>query len=219
MALLGMLKRKESIVLTYRGWLLFSIIAICLFYLVFNNVYSFLAVTDIVKADILVVEGYLPEHALKEVFKDYQRGDYSLLITIGGELESGHLISKHRNYAEFAASIFKRYGINVDAMKAVPANSAVKDNLYAPAISLKRWIKQSGLSIKAVNICSLALSARKARLIIQRTLGGKIKVGIISYESHAYGPENWWKSSIGLKTIIDEIVEYLYTLFFFRGEE
>ena len=219
MALFGMLKRKESVVPTFRGWLLFSIIVICLFYLAFHNVYPYLAVTDTVKADILVVEGYMPEYVLKEVIKEYQRGDYSYLITIGGELESAHQLSKYKYYSEISAAFLKRNGINEDAIKTVPANCAVKDKLYAPAISLKRWIKQSGLSIKAVNICSLGLSARKSKLILKRTFGGKIKIGIISYESHEYDSQNWWKSSIGLKTVFDETIEYLYTLFFFRVEE
>lgn len=219
MALLGMFKRKESLVLTFHGWILLSIIVICLFYLAFNNIYSFLSVSKIAKAEILVVEGCLPEYSLKEVIKEFGSGDYRILVTIGEEIEYGPQTSKYKNYSELAASILKRNGINEDAIIAVVAKNEFKDKLYASAISLKRWLQQSDLSVKTVNVCSLGPSARKSRLILQRTLGEYIRVGVISYESHHYGPDNWWKSSLGLKIVLGEMIEYFYTLFFYHPQK
>jgi hypothetical protein len=47
-------------------------------------------------------------------------------------------------------------------------------------------------------------------------LGDGVAVGVVSIEDQTYVPGEWWKSSNGVRTVIDESIAYLYAVFFFH---
>jgi hypothetical protein len=52
------------------------------------GLYNFLAQNDRVDAEILVVEGWLPEYALEEAIKEYKSHPYKKIVTTGGPIDS-----------------------------------------------------------------------------------------------------------------------------------
>jgi hypothetical protein len=52
------------------------------------GMYGFLAQNDRVEAEILVVEGWLPEYALEEAIKEFRSHPYKKMVTTGGPIDS-----------------------------------------------------------------------------------------------------------------------------------
>ena len=64
MAYLGLIDRKKRWSLTIRGWIILFCGAVIIITLTTTSIYQFLALNLAVPADILVVEGWLPDYAL-----------------------------------------------------------------------------------------------------------------------------------------------------------
>ncbi len=61
----GLLKRRECLVPTLRGWMVLLLLSGVLVLLVLSEAHSFLAVNDPISSDILVVEGWLPDYGVQ----------------------------------------------------------------------------------------------------------------------------------------------------------
>jgi hypothetical protein len=219
MAIHGLIKRKECWVLTRYGWILLFIIIIIMLVLTITTIHPFLSESHPVHADILVVEGWLPDYALKEAIREYQSGNYHLLVTTGEPLLKGYHLIEYKTYAEVAAATLKKLNFNEEHIVAVPSPSINKDRTYASALAIKKWLLNSRLYVKSLNIYTLGPHARRSRLLFEKALGDKITIGVIAAHDPGYSPCSWWKSSKGVRTVISEAIGYLYARFFFYPEE
>lgn len=219
MAYLGLVTRRQCWRLTVRGWILLFISLAAIPTFAVTNVHRFLAENHPVRADILVVEGWLPDYALEKAVSEFNQHSYRLLVVTGGPLRRGFFLSKWRTNAELAATTLKRLGLNEEFIVAVPTRSVKKDRTYASAMALKKWLLSSNLSVTSLNIYSLGLHARRSRLIFEKALGDKIAVGVISSNSVDYDPQSWWRSSNGVRAVLDEVIAYCYARLFFYPED
>ena len=55
--------------------------------LLFGGVYPFLSTTHRVKADILVVEGWVHEYAIQAAVDEFKSGSYKRVFTTGGPVD------------------------------------------------------------------------------------------------------------------------------------
>jgi hypothetical protein len=55
--------------------------------------------------------------------------------------------------------------------------------------------------------------ARRTRLVYQRTMGNRVRVGVLSLVERSNDPKRWWVSSQGVRTVLDEALAYTYALF------
>jgi hypothetical protein len=67
----------------------------------------------------------------------------------------------------------------------------------------------------SVDIVSIGPHARRSRLLYQKALGDKVKVGVIAIEDKRFDPDHWWQSSVGVRSVMGETIAYLYARFFF----
>jgi hypothetical protein len=211
----GLIKRKQRWVITGCGWIsiLFGLTAVLI--LTVTTIHPFLAVNHPVSGELLVVEGWLPDHALEGAIKEFKSKNYHLLITTGGPLGVGSHLSKYRTYAELAAATFKQLGFDEQLIVAVPAPFTKRDRTFECAVALRNWLLDSGLSVKSLNIYTLGPHARRSRLLFEKALGDKITIGVIAADVLSYDPRNWWKYSAGTRTVIGEMVAYIYARFLF----
>ncbi|MEA3475282.1 MAG: ElyC/SanA/YdcF family protein, partial [Candidatus Cloacimonadota bacterium] len=168
---------------------------------------------------ILVVEGWLPDYALKQAIDEFNSKGYKLLITTGGPLLKGYPLSEYKTEAELAESIIKIIGFTKEKIIAVPAHYTIKDRTYTSACALKKWVEDSNQNIKTINLFSLGTHSRRSWILFKKALGDSIKVGIISADDFSYDPEHWWKSSDGVRTVLSEMIAYIYARFFFHPKE
>ena len=206
----GFLQRRECLLPTWRGWLvlLFAVAALVVFSI--RGAYSFLAVNDPIDNGALVVEGWLPDYALQEAITEFGRGHYRRIFVTGGPLENGAPLSEYRTFADLGAATLVRLGLNTNAVQAVPAPKVRLDRTYASAVALKNWLGPHGVTETNFNIISLGPHSRRSRLLFEKALGKDYKVGSIAIENQDYDARRWWASSAGVRSIMDEIIAYVY---------
>jgi len=214
-AFCGLVRRKECWVLTIRGWIVFfsSSIGIAVFFVL--SIHPFLALTAPVDGEILTVEGWLPEYALKEAIAEFEKGNYRYLIVTGGPIPHGSYLARYKTFPELGAAILLQLGFAKDKLKVVPAPEVVRDRTFASAVALKKWIKESGDLVRSIDIVSLGPHARRTWILFKKAFDPDMKIGIISVNSRDYDSTRWWKYSSGVRNIINETVAYIYARFFF----
>src|ERR1700678_2071292 len=79
----GVFKRRERWGLSWRGWLIFISAALSAAIVLVLNVQPFLARTQRVDANILVVEGWINEYSLRAAAAEFKAGDYQKIFTTG----------------------------------------------------------------------------------------------------------------------------------------
>lgn len=208
-----LIRRREMWAITRKGWVIATIGLIIATMLIVKNIHPFLAVSSPVKADILVVEGWLPDYAIESAIAEFKKGKYRQLITTGSPLSKGYYLAEYKNYAELTAATCIALGFDRDKIVAVPAANVLKYRTAASAIALRDWLATSALKVDAINLYSLGTHARRSWLIFKEVLNPEIQVGIIAAETQDYNPQEWWKSSEGFRTVTGEIIAYLYARF------
>lgn len=180
---------------------------------------DFLSVSARLEAPILVVEGWIPDYALRQAAGEYKEHGYSMLIVTGGEIDLGFFLTDFANMAEIGGATLKKFGLDEKEIFVVPAQPAKTDRTYAAGKALAGWLRDHAITAGAVNVYTLGPHARRTRLLFEKALGSRFAVGIISCEDRSYDRESWWKTSNGFKTVITEGLAYLYARLFFTPPE
>ncbi len=208
-----LIHQKEVWVLTGEGWLVTLICVAALMLFLINQLYPFLALNSPLKADILVIEGWMQDYAIKEAIAEFERGGYQKLITIGPSLWVGHYLSQYKNFAELAAANLIALGFDPDKLVAVPTPDVFRNRTDASAAALSQWIAGSGLKVESINLYTFDVHSRRNWMIFNQALAPEIKVGVIVLEPLSYDPKRWWVSSAGVRSIISETIAYIYARF------
>ncbi|MGI8499739.1 MAG: ElyC/SanA/YdcF family protein [Hassallia sp.] len=208
-----LLKRQEMWTLTAQGWVIAIALMISVIFFNISHLYPFLAVTSPIKADILVVEGWVTDYAIEQAFSEFKSGSYRQIFTTGGPVEKGFYLVEYNNFAAIAGATLKKLGMQPEKVTVVPARDVIKDRTHASAIALRQWLANSKFPIKSMNLLTSDAHARRSWLIYQQVLAPKIKVGIIAAKPLNYNPNKWWTSSEGVRTVTSEIIAYFYALF------
>jgi hypothetical protein len=212
----GLLKRKEKWVLSWRGRLVVWTTLLVLGVTFILKVHPFLAVTERVDTQYLVIEGWIPNYALEESIAEFKSGPYVKIFTVGADPLTGKNIEEGDSIATEARSRLKWLGMNPDVMQAVPAQIKYRNRTFQSAAALRKWIEENHLPVTSFNLVTLGPHARRSRLLFEKAFAGKARVGIISVEHREYDPKRWWKYSEGVKEVIGEGVGYVYARFFFH---
>ena len=209
----GLFQRRVCLLPTWRGLLLLFVISLSLAALAIFQIHPFLALNAPIEADALVVEGWVPNYVLRETMQEFRRGHYRKLYVTGVPIEIGGDETNDQSYAEFAADKLIRMGMDSAFVEAVPAPHIMQDRTYTSALALKhRLHQQDGLRL---NLVSFGTHARRSRLLFQQAFGPDAKIGIISIENREYDPLRWWKYSAGVRSVIDELIAYVYARLIF----
>lgn len=202
--------RKNKWVLAFQVCSIALACIAILMVLLLTHIHSFLAPSSPIQADVLVVEGWMEDYALKQAITEFDRGGYEKLITTGLPLEQGFYLAQYKNFAELAAATLIELGFDRDKLVAVPAPNVIKNRTATSAVALREWIDHSDLKIGAINLFTFDVHARRSWLIFRQALAPKIKVGVIAVKPLSYNPKQWWISSEGVRSVIGEAIAYLY---------
>jgi hypothetical protein len=214
----GLFRRKEAWTLSWLGRLAALGLVAGVLVALALTIHPFLAVTARPSPDVLVIEGWIPDYALIEGWKEFQRGRYSTLLTVGGPFRNGVNLDPDDDYADLAAYKLRKYigqSIPVQAVRCPPEK---RDRTFTCAVTIKGWLTQHRPAATAVTIVTLGPHARRSRLLYEKAFGPGVKVGVIAIEDQEYESRYWWRYSEGVKEIISEGAAYLYARFFFHPE-
>ena len=212
----GLLRRKESWSLTWRGWLALLIVLSSGGIIGVRSVHNFLAVSAPVETRVLVLEGWVPRHAMTgyvaRVF-----GDYDKIYTTGGPPPADRgSRPETETFASVAQQRLVRAGVPTRMIQHVPGWEVRRDRTYAAALALRQWAETNHVELKDFNVVTVGPHARRSRLLYARAFPAA-KVGIIPLTNAEYDAEQWWRYSEGVKETLTEAGAYLYSRFCFGG--
>ena len=215
-AMWGMFDRKERWSLSWRGRLIVAFGLLLVGVLVLKEVYPFLAITQRVNANILVVEGWIDEYAIRAAVNEFRSGDYSRVFTTGGPVEgSGRYINDYHTSASVGAELLIKNGLAKESVQMVPSRVMDRDRTYGSAVALREWLDEHDVAVQSVNVMTEDAHARRTHLLFKKALGKNVTVGIIAVPNPDYDARRWWRYSDGVREIIGESIAYIYARFFF----
>ena len=173
---------------------------------------TFLSKDEPLHAKILIMEGWLPDYALKEGMQKFKEGEYEQIYTTGGLLERGTYLKEYRDYAHLAKATLMAMGMDEHEVIAVAAPDVMRDRTYHSALALKRWIDVNKIKAKKLDLASLGPHTRRSSMLFQKAFGEEFEIGSIAVAPEDYDPEKWYRSSEGVRTTIDELIAYIYVL-------
>ena len=143
----GILTRKERWGLSWRGWLLVTSVGLAAAYFAFLNVYPFLATTQRVDTNVLVVEGWIPKYAIRSAVEEFKAGSYQRVFTTGGPVVgNGGYINDYNTAASVGAELLKNFGVPSESLQMVPSRVMDRDRTYSSAVALRRLSRSSDAS-------------------------------------------------------------------------
>lgn len=211
----SLVRRREVLVPTWRGWLLFASGLILLTVIVGRELRPFLAVSAPLPGGVLVVEGWGSDITFEQAVAEFHRRPYEKVYVTGGPLEAGSFLSEYKTYAQRGAAILEKLGLSTKEIQAVPAPKVRRDRTYTSAASFALWLRQHGLHPAGVNVFTEDAHARRSRLLFEKALGPRIAVGVLAMPPEDYDPNRWWHSSAGFRTVVSEALAYIYARVFF----
>jgi uncharacterized SAM-binding protein YcdF (DUF218 family) len=219
-AVWGLLDRKERWGLSWRGWLVLASTLLLAGAFLLKSVYPFFATTHRVDAEVLVVEGWVHEYAIRAAVEEFRRGSYQRVLTTGGPVQgSGRYINDYQTAASVGADLLRKNGLANGSVQIVPSRVMDRDRTYGSAVALRNWFRDHNMSVAGINIVTEDLHARRTRLLFQKAFGKDVQVGIIAVANVDYPANRWWHYSEGLEDVVSEFAAYLYArLLFFPPE-
>jgi uncharacterized SAM-binding protein YcdF (DUF218 family) len=213
----GLVTRRERWGLSWCGWLLITFVVLAAVLGILKNLYPFLAVTERINANSLVVEGWIHEYAIHAAANEYKWGNYEHLFTTGGPVVGkGGYINDYNTAASVGADLLKHAGVAPAAGQIVPSRVSGRDRTYSSAVALRDWLLEHNLPVQGVNIVTEDVHARRTRLLFQKALGPDVQIGIIAVRNIDYDETRWWHYSESAQQVIGEAVAYLYAKLFFH---
>ena len=204
---------KEKLTFTLQGWILISGLIIFLIIISFLNIHSFLGVTSRLDADLLIVEGWMSDCAIKSAITEFNQGSYKKLITTGSVIGKGYYLSEYKSFAEISAATLIALGFDPDKLVAVPSPKVMKYRTAASAMAVQEWLASSNLKVNSINVYTLGTHARRSWMTYRKVFSPYVKVGVIALEPKSYDARRWWQSSAGVRTVISEAIAYFYARF------
>jgi uncharacterized SAM-binding protein YcdF (DUF218 family) len=179
--------------------------------------YPFLAVTNRVDADVLLVEGWVHPYAIESSAAEFRRGRYRQIFTTGGPVVGrGGYINDFQTSASVGADLLKKTGIPAELVQMVPSHIIGRDRTYSSAIALRDWFHEHDFHVQSLNIVTEGPHARRTRLLFGKALGPETKVGVISIPNPDFDSRRWWLYSEGVEDVIEEGAGYVYAKLFFH---
>jgi uncharacterized SAM-binding protein YcdF (DUF218 family) len=184
--------------------------------IMFLNVDAFLAPTQRVDTDILVVEGWVHPYAIRASAAELQNHSYHHVFTTGGPVVgNGGYINDYQTAASVGADLLKKAGVPAEIIQMVPSHVMGRDRTYSSAIALREWLREHDMQVRSLNIVTEGAHARRTRLLFEKALGSNVAIGVIAVPSPDFDARQWWRYSEGVEEVVTEGVAYLYAKFFF----
>ena len=211
------LSKRERWGLTWQGWLALLLILVLAAVVFLTRIHPFLTPTHRVESNILVVEGWVHSHVIQAAVKEFTTGNYQLVFSTGGPSNgSGKYTWDADTSASVGAGQLRAAGVPPESLQMVASHVIGRDRTYYSAVALRDWFREHNTDVKSLNIISESTHARRTWLLFQEAFGDKVKVGVIAIQNPDYDAKHWWRSSDGVREVVDETVAYLYVRLFFH---
>lgn len=196
---------------TLWGVIVMTAIAIVIITAIVKQLGFILAKNAPIDGQILIVEGWLDEHALLKAKAIFEQSEYQLLITSGGP-DTGQLNPDYDSYAEKAAVFLINQGLNKQFIKAIPAPASAQNRTFLSAVMVRDWLTREYPQINRLDVVSLGVHARRTQQLYQTAFDDTASIGIYAVNTKRYRIDQWWKTTEGLKAVLAEVLGIGYNL-------
>ena len=210
-------KRKEIWVPTWKGWLVLLLAAVGVVFGAIRVTAPFLAPTEPVGARILVVEGWVSDNGLLRAIELDNQNHYAAVIAAGQPIEKGMDISHYEDYANLGASRLVALGLKNTNIVKVLSPKSQKDRTYHSALKVREYLINQ-TEYRAVDLLSESVHARRSWYLYRRACEPQVKVGIIAVASPQFDAAHWWRTSNGVRIVLNESIAYVYARLVFNPE-
>lgn len=194
---------------TPRRLVLSGLTASAVLFLFIWFVHPFLAISRPVKADTLVVEGWVPEYVAAEAANEMRSGRYRMIFISGLFLEKTDPRFRYGSDSAIVESWLLKRGIPKNLIEACPIECPSFNRTSHMARAVRDRMQSLKYTPQGVNVMTLGPHARQTRLAYNRMLGQTTAVGVISYPKNDYNPERWWTSSAGIAKTTKDFAGWL----------
>ena len=211
-------RRRQIWVPTVWGWLILLTVVGVAKWVAVLQLYSFLAPTQPIGGQVLVVEAWMPAFELDQAVDVWRRGHYERVITAGGPIENAFERDTGTSYAERARNYLVQRGLPESNVIAVPSPRSGEDRTFHNAVTVRDWALRSDLALDSLDVFSSGVHSRRSWLLYRMAFGSQVRVGIFAATPSSYDPQAWWRTSAGAKEVLTEAIAWLWTeLFFYPG--
>jgi hypothetical protein len=214
-----LVSKRQRWGLTWYGRLLILLLLAISLQLFTKNIVGFLSSEAPVDAKIMVIEGYVPDFAFPKIIQVFEDEEYDLIVTSGTIYDQGFYLSNIHSSAELIEQSLIALGFDASKVVAIPVDPPVlKDRTYHSAKFSYNYIKAHYPETQSVNLVSLGAHSRRSRLLFKMVYEPDIQLGNIVVHYPTVTKDNWYKSSRGFRTVLNECLAYGYVLLFFSPE-
>ncbi len=207
-------RKKEVWRPTAAGYVLALLITLFLLRVGAPQVFRFLAGgRPLSEADVVVVEGWLSDEDLEAALGSPALAGATPIVTTGGPIESGRMLTPYEDYANFTRDRLMAMGIAGDRVTSVPAARTRRDRTYASARALRQYLEQKGIATGRLNLVTRGVHARRSALLYREALGPSFQLGVWVLPDE-FDAGDWWHSSQGFRAVMYEMFAWCYARIF-----
>jgi hypothetical protein len=212
----GFLVRRECWTFSRSAKLLMVAMVLGVVLMLKEFLHPFLAAADRIPADVLVVEGWSPPYAMKQAVAEYWSAGYKRILVTHALFDPQDEDFRNPLSTDYTMRVLIKFGAPRGRVETVVFPAVDKDRTFHSALAVKRWLRQQGLSVAALDVATMGTHARRSRLLYEKAFGSEVKIGIIPLRDAQYDPTRWWASSEGVREVLSEGIAYLYARLLFH---
>lgn len=205
----SLLVRRQALVPTLLGWIVLCAATVGPIALIIRGACAFLSYHQPIQAEVLIIEGWVPDYIVKQGLAQLGSGTCRLILTTGGPMARGEPLSEYKTYAELCAASLKALGADPSQVVALPAPYSARHRTRVSALEVKTWLTLHP-EIKAMNLMTLGPHTRRSYWEFKRALPQTVTLGAICIPNDNFDADSWWTSSAGIKTVITEGLAYVF---------
>ena len=202
--------------LTWAARLLILLFFVVGFVALFFSLYRFLAPNDPSEKGLLVVEGWIYDDALAEAVEIFKTGAYTEFICTGIPIETGSYLQEFHTYSEMTAARLRELGVPRNKIRVYSADSVKKDRTYQSAVALKEGLTRDQIEESQLYLITTGPHGRRSRMLFKKALGPDYDVAITCLPEMTYSPDQWYRCSEGVRSVMSEVIAYAYAKLFFH---
>ena len=89
-----------------------------------------------------------------------------------------------------------------------------RDRTYLSAVALREAIIAYNLAETDLRLVTTGPHGRRSRMLFRKALGRDYRIGVTCLEEADYAPGEWYLYSHGVRSVVGELIAYLYALCF-----
>jgi hypothetical protein len=175
-----------------------------------HSLHSYLSLNQPIRAEILVIEGWLDYGHMSSVLKEYNKNNYKRLIVVGDSMVTHNNMTSAESKAQRLRSLSNQT-INITT---VQTKFVTKNQTFNYFVGFKDWLVSEYPDAETINLFTASVHARKSVLLLRRLLPKSINVGVISAAPLRYNSNLWWLSKKGIHVVVKNTISLIYAFLF-----